>query len=286
MQDMLLPRSLLVGLLVLLSMFSSGCSLRKVGYGLAAKYVSQRLIDTFAIEGRDKIVAERAIRDIHKWHRQSELPRYVTLIDGLTDRLRDGMSDDDFRWLQQQGDEAMARLADKFAPPAADVLSRLREDQLVAAERNLAKSEKERFDKLDQSDEKYFAYRLDNTKKTLKTWLGSYSDEQLQIFAAFHREDRDEERKRREAMRANRAQLLQAVRSKQDKQELSAMIVHWMTTRQTAPTPDYQQNEQRQEQRYARLLQQVDRTLSVKQRQHLIAELAAWKQDFVALQAE
>ena len=29
----------------------------------------------------------------------------------------------------------------------------------------LAKSEKERFDKLDQSDEKYFAYRLDNTKR-------------------------------------------------------------------------------------------------------------------------
>ena len=39
------------------------------------------------------------------------------------------------------------------------------------------------------------------------------------------------------------------------------MIVHWMTTRQTAPTPDYQQNEQRQEQRYARLLQQVDHTV-------------------------
>lgn len=286
MGDMLLPRSLLSGLLVLLSLVSSGCSLRKVGYDLAGKFVSQRMIDTFALDGQDKTTAERVIRDLHKWHRREELPRYATMIDGLVERLRDGMSEEDFRWLQQQTDDAVSRLATKFAPPAAEVLSHLREDQLVTAEQKMAKSEKERFDKLDQSDEKYYAYRLENTKKTLKTWIGSYTDEQLRIFAAFHREDRAEELKRREAMRKNRGQILQSVRSKMPAADLSAMIVRWMTTRQTTPTPDYQQNEQRQEQRYARLLMQVDRTLSDKQRQYLIRELSAWQKDFVTLSAE
>ena len=286
MGDMLLSRALLVGLVVTSLVSLSGCSLRKFGYELAGKYVSSRMVDTFGLDGQDKSTAERVVREIHKWHRKEELPRYATLIDGLVERLRDGMSDEDFRWLQQQGDEAVARLAKKFAPPAAEMLTRLREDQVAHAEKKMSDGEKERFAKLDQSEDKYYAYRLENTKKTLKTWLGSYTDEQLQIFATFHREDRAEEIKRREVLRKNRAHLLEAVRSKKSASDLSALIYHWLTTRQTDPSPDFQQSEQRQEERYAQLLRKVDRTLSEKQRLYLLRELGLWRQDFLTLAAE
>lgn len=286
MSGMLLPRALLVGFFVLSSLLSSGCSLRKVGYELAGKLISSRMVDTFALDGQDKSTAERVVREIHRWHRREELPRYATLIDGLSERLRDGMSDEDFRWLQIQGDEAVARLAKKFAPPAAEVLTHLREDQIVHAEKKMADGEKERFAKLDQSEDKYYAYRLENTKKTLKTWLGSYTDEQLQIFAAFHREDRSEELKRREVVRRNRDHLVKAVRAKTSAADLSALIYQWVTTRQTEPTTDFQQSEQRQEEKYAQLLRKVDRTLSEKQRLYLLRELGSWRQDFLTLAAE
>lgn len=286
MIGMLLPRALLVGFFVLSSLLSSGCSLRKVGYELAGKLISSRMVDTFALDGQDKSTAERVVREIHRWHRREELPRYATLIDGLSERLRDGMSDEDFRWLQIQGDEAVARLAKKFAPPAAEVLTHLREDQIVHAEKKMADGEKERFAKLDQSEDKYYAYRLENTKKTLKTWLGSYTDEQLQIFAAFHREDRSEELKRREVVRRNRDHLVKAVRAKTSAADLSALIYQWVTTRQTEPTTDFQQSEQRQEEKYAQLLRKVDRTLSEKQRLYLLRELGSWRQDFLTLAAE
>lgn len=271
---------------LIFTLLSSGCSMRKVGYDLAGRIVSSRMIDTFALHGQDKATAERFIRELHKWHRQKELPRYIQVIDGLSDRLRDGMSEDDLRWLQQQGDEAILRLAEQLAPQSAEVLSHLSEEQLRHADRKMEKSERERFERLDQSEDKYYAYRLENTKKTLKTWIGSYTDEQLAIFASFHRQDRDEERKRREATRKNRASLLAAIRNKAPVAELSSMIRHWFTTRQTHPAPDYQQSEAQQQALYNQLILRVDKTLSATQRAHLLSELAAWRRDFVELSAK
>jgi len=286
MKIMLLHRAMAFLCLLLAMLVTSGCSLRKVGYGLAGRVLASRMIDTFALEGQDKTQSERLIRELHKWHRQEELPRYVQIIDGLTERLHDGMSEDDLHWLQQQGDEAVARIATRFAPPAAELLSRLRQDQLSHAEKKLEQGERERFEKIDQSEEKYYAYRIENTKKTLKTWLGSYTDEQLAIFAAFHRQDRPEELRRREATRNNRAHLLSAIRGHAPTTELSAMIYRWATTRQTAPSPDYQQTEQRQDTAYSQLLMRVDRTLTEKQRSYLLNELRNWRRDFVTLAAE
>jgi hypothetical protein len=283
---MLLHRVMSWMCLLLAMLVTSGCSLRKVGYDLAGRILSSRMIDTFALEGQDKTQAERLIRELHKWHRHEELPRYVQLLDGLSARLRDGMSEDDLKWVQQQGDEAVARIATRFAPPAAEVLSRLREDQLSHAEKKMEQGERERFEKIDQTEDKYYAYRLENTKKVLKTWLGSYTDEQLAIFAAFHHQDRPEELRRREATRRNRAHLLSAIRAHASTAELSAMIFRWATTRQTAPSPDYQQTEQRQDAAYGQLLMRVDRTLSDKQRSYLLNELTNWRRDFVTLAAE
>ena len=64
------------------------------------------------------------------------------------------------------------------------------------------------------------------------------------------------------------------------------MIHHWFTTRQTNPTPDYQQNEQRQQALYNQLVLRVDKTLTAKQRAYLLHELAAWRRDFVELSAK
>ena len=108
------------------------------------------------------------------------------------------MSEDDLKWLQQQGDDAIARMATRVAPPSAELLSHLSESQLLHAAKRMERSERERFEKLDQSEDKYYAYRLENTKKTLKTWLGSYTDEQVAIFASFHHQDRQEELRRRD----------------------------------------------------------------------------------------
>lgn len=286
MWGMLLRR--VVGLFgwLVVALFLSSCSLRKVGYDLAGRIVTSRVVDTFDLSGQDKATAERVVRELHKWHRHEELPRYVQLIDGLSERLRDGMSEDDLKWLQQQGDDAIARMATRAAPPSAELLSHLSESQLLHAAKRMERSERERFEKLDQSEDKYYAYRLENTKKTLKTWLGSYTDEQVAIFASFHHQDRQEELRRREVTRQNRAHLLDAIRNRVSTAELSSMISRWMTTRQTSPTADYQQNEQRQQEHYSQLILRVDRTLSKQQRDYLLGELSAWRRDFATLAAQ
>lgn len=273
-------------ILLWLVLVQTGCSMRKLGYDLAPRYVSQRLASTLALDEPERRQTDRSVRDLAHWHRRTELSRYVVLLSGLSDRFRDGMSPDDFAWLRDQGNQALARLAARFSPDIAPFLAHLSEDQLRHAEAELAKSERERFQKLDQTDEKYFSYRRANTQKLLKTWLGSYTDEQLALFVAFHKQDRDMERARRDASRNSRADLASAIRNKASKEELAQKLYRWVTQRQTTPTQDYQLMEREQEDQYVSLLLNVDRTLSPAQRQHLLSELAAWKSDFAALAAE
>lgn len=270
----------------LLVLLLCGCSMRKVGYHFADRYLSGRLADTFALEEMEKTQTHRIVRNLHVWHRKKELPRYAGLLDGLGARLSDGMTQEDFSWLRVEGNQAVARLGAQFAPLAATFLLQRRPDQLEHATRKMSEAEAERFEKLDAPEKEYFAYRKARTKKLLKTWLGSYTDEQLQLFCAFHEQDRHMEFARRKAQQENRQKLLWAVQQKQPPQAIETLILHWLTQRQTHPTPDYQQTERQQEEKYVQLLLLVDRTLSAKQRHHLMTELAAWKRDFIELAAE
>lgn len=269
---------LVLGVLVL-----GGCSVRKFFYNYGGSLLVRRINQTFGLRGAQKQTAESMVKSIHAWHRKSELPRYVQILDGLTSRAQDGLTYDELAWLLGEVDAATRRTAERLAPDAAKVLRSLTPDQIQHAESEMKKGEQERFERLERPEADYINFRLKRARKNLTDWLGSYSDAQLQEFEKFIRKNRLEEKKRQKVVQDNQRALIDALRSGTDEAGLRDLIYRWVATRQANPTPEYQRDEDQNWREFSEMLLAVDRLMTPQQRQHLLGELRSLSKDLAEL---
>lgn len=279
-------RRSLLGLTAVLLLFSTGCSIRKLAYNLAARLATSRIADTFHLDSRQKSDLETRVHAVHDWHRRSELPQYATVLDGAIRRCEDGMSREDLTWMFDELDGAWKRMAGRLAVEAGQVLTQLRPDQIDKSEAEMKKSERERFEKLELPEEQYIQARLKVAKKNLKTWLGSYNDAQLAEYERFVRKNRPEELRRRLKTQANEQLLLDALRRRASAKEIETIVLRWVTRQEVQETPGFQQAETRNQEDFIQFLLAMDRTLTPEQRRHLLRELRAVRTDLAELAAE
>ena len=132
-----------MGLLGLL-LSTGGCSLRKVAYGLANRLVMTRLTDTFHLDDKQRLAMSHKVNEIHAWHRQQELPRYVALLDAFLPKLEDGLARGELEWLMRESTAGVERFAARTAPDIATILDTLSPQQIAQAAGEMKKSERER----------------------------------------------------------------------------------------------------------------------------------------------
>lgn len=268
-----------LGLLVLL-LTTAACSLRKVAYGMANRLIVSRLSDTFKLNETQRQQLTARVATLHAWHRKEELPRYVALIDGFLPKLENGLDRGELEWLMREGNTALDRLAQRSAPEVAAVLDALSPQQINQSAAEMKKAERERFEKLEMSEEDYVRHRMKAGRKNLSTWLGTYTPQQLADYEKFVRKNRPEEQRRRRRTQQNQQALLDALRAKRGAQALGHILSRWMTRQEVEETPEFQAAEGRNNAEYIDFLLTLDRSLSVAQRTHLLNELRAWRRDF------
>lgn len=268
-----------LGLFALL-LSTAACSLRKVAYGMANRLIVSRLADTFHLDGKQRQLLTDKIGGLHAWHRQQELPRYVALIDGFLPKLENGLEKSELEWLVREGNGAIERLAVRAAPEMAAVLEGLSPQQINQSAAEMKKSERERFEKLETSEEEYVRHRLKAGRKNLSTWLGTYTPQQLAEYERFVRKNRPEELRRRKRTQQNQQVLLDALRNHKGVPALTHILTRWMTRQEAEETPEFQAAEGRNMNEYLEFLLTMDRSLSPAQRTHLMNELRAWRRDF------
>lgn len=268
-----------LGLLALL-LSTAACSLRKVAYGMANRLIVSRLSDTFHLDDKQRQLLQTKVAGLHTWHRQEELPRYVALIDAFLPKLENGLEKAELDWLVREGNSAIERLAGRAAPEFAVVLESLSPQQINQSAAEMKKSERERFEKLEASEEDYVRHRLKAGRKNLSTWLGTYTPQQLAEYERFVRKNRPEELRRRKRTQQNQQVLLDALRTHRGVPALTHILSRWMTRQEAEETQDFQAAEGRNMNDYLDFLLTMDRSLSPAQRTHLLNELKAWRRDF------
>ena len=250
-----------------------GCSLRKIGYNLAPRFLVNRLADTFDLNKAQKQQAHAAVAGLHSWHRQNELPRYVEFLDAILAKTADGLTRDEVQWMLTEGEHAWERAAQKVVPEAAALLVTLTPEQISHSEAEMKKGSQERFERLELSEQDYVNFRLKKAKKTMNNWLGSYTGAQLAEFERFIRKNRVEELRRQKLTEQSRATLLTALRARTPRPALETILYNWMTKQETAPTAEHQGAEERNRGDFVELVLAVDHLLSAEQRQHLLKEM-------------
>ena len=269
--------------LVCAAVLLTGCSLRKIGYNLAARFVVSKLSDTFDLKKPQKQKAQAAVAMLHDWHRKTELPRYVQFIDAIMAKTADGLTQDELMWMFKEGEVTWDRTAHKLAPEAAALLVTLSPEQLAHAEGEMNKASQERFERLELPEQDYVNFRLKKAKKNMNTWLGSYTDAQLAQFDRFIRKNRVEELRRQRLNEQNRAALITALREHAPQQNVETLLFNWMTKQQVAPTDEHQRAEERNLNDFVDMVLAIDRSLSPAQRQHLLKELRTLRTEIYEL---
>lgn len=272
----------LMGLLLLLG----GCSVRKVGYALAPRFLVSRIVDTYDLDRSQKKALWSRIGALFYWHRHTELPMYVKLLDGTLERLQDQLTQQEAAWISGEVDQAVQRLAKAAAPVAGQTLTGLSKEQIDHSEGAMKKGSQERFERLELPEEKYVAFRLGKARKNLTTWLGTYTEAQLREFEGFIRKNRLEEQRRMHRTEKNRAELLAALRSGASTSDLERLFFNWVSKLQTTPDAESEQAERVNQQEFIDMLLRIEHSLSPQQRQHLLTEIRSVRNDFAELAAE
>lgn len=269
--------------LVCAALLLVGCSLRKIGYNLAPRFVVSRLADTFDLKKPQKQQAQMVVAGLHDWHRKTELPRYVEFLDAIMAKTADGLTQEEVMWMFKEGEVTWERTAHKLVPPAAALLVTLSPEQITHSEAEMKKGSQERFERLELPEQDYVNFRLKKAKKNLNTWLGSYTDAQLSQFESFIRKNRVEELRRQKLTDQNRAALLAALRERAPQATIETLLFNWMTKQQVSPTDDHQQAEERNLRDFVDMILAIDRSLSPTQRQHLIKEMRTLRTELYEL---
>lgn len=272
----LLP--LLVGLAL-----QSGCSVRKLAYRFADRFVMKAVDDSFGLTSPQSKALRQRVQQVLLWHRRSELVRYVAVLTRLERDVADGTTREELVALQADMNGAAERLAQRAAPEAGWLLASLSPAQVEAAAVRTVKEERERFKDLDQPGEIYVQRRMQAARKSLKTWLGEPTDAQLLMVAAYLRENRPHEERRREQARKNRRGLITALRARPGEPALTELARGWMTRQEVGESRTDRDAEQESRGRFLELLLRLDQSLTPTQRQHLVNELRGWRRDLAEI---
>jgi hypothetical protein len=268
---------------LLAALVLSGCSVRKIAYNFANRFLVTKLVDTFDLDRAQKKQAQAAVTAIHKWHRSSELPQYVQFLDQLCEKLGDGLSRDEVLWMLQQGEGAFERVARRIAPDMAALLVSLTPAQVAHSQSELQKGSQERFERLEAPEQEYVNFRLKRARKNMTTWMGSYTDGQISDFERFIRENRPEELRRQKDNEQSRQILVAALTDHASAAAIETLLLNWMTKQQARPTDAVQRAEERNRDDFVDLVLNIDRSLSPAQRQHLLKELRTLRTELYEL---
>jgi hypothetical protein len=259
----------------------AGCgSVVRVAYNngdVAARFMAHEYFD---LHGEQSDLLKGQLVRFHAWHRREELPRYAALFGEASGRLAAGLERADVAWaiaaVRERYRATVEQAADEFAPVAAT----MRPDNLAALERKLAETnEKFAREFLSGDAAKQARARAKRLASWIDEWLGTVTPEQEARIAAFAQVQPDLNRIRLEDRKRRQQEFVALLREHGKAPDLAArlreFLVHWERDR----GPEHRRQAREWEERLVTLIVDLDRTLTPKQREHVVRRFAFFAEE-------
>ncbi len=272
-------RALCLGILILSTLTGCGSFVR-LAYNNADIGVRMMANDYLDLEGEQSDRLRERIGQYHRWHRRSELPRYIEALDDLVIRLKRGMEPADFAWATAVVQVRYRALIGQSIHDVTPLLDRLTTDNLARLEKKLAESNEtfER-DTMQKDPERRRAERLRTLVKRARDWLGAITPDQEVRLARYAEASAPifsgllEERRRRHQA------VLQALRSESEASDRAQRLHSLLVTYERHRTEEYAAISEAWQARLGALLLDLERSLSHEQRKHLIERIAYYARE-------
>src|SRR6266568_1425660 len=262
----------------------AACSATRVAYDNAdtvLRFMASSYLDLDAAQSDD--LAPRIAR-FHRWHRGNELPIYAALLRSASQRAAAGITAEDVAWGLANVRLRYRRFAAKAAEDAAPVLATLANAQLAALERKFAESNEKYTKEFLSSDDKERRRRqLKRMLERFRDFAGDLTpDQQARIgrFALAHERHvalRFEDRQRWQR------DFVAALKEERKPEDLGRHLVEMFERPELRRSEEFIEEDTRWEEDLGRLIVDLDRSLSPKQRAHVVRRLSDYAEDFSVL---
>jgi hypothetical protein len=246
---------------------------------MASSYLE--LDPTQAEDMRQRII------QFHEWHRKSELPAYAALMRSASERAARGITADDVAWGLANVRARYRKFAVKAAEDAAPVLVTLGPDQIAALESKFADNN-EKFERefLSADDAKRRRAQTERMLERFRDFAGDLRVEQearIELFVLAH--------EKHVALRfADRRQwqrdIVAAIKAHRAPSELGASLADIFNKPERRRPEVFIREDRVWEDDLGQLIVELDRSLSPKQRAHVVRRLSDYASDFAALAGE
>ena len=229
---------------------------------------------------------QRIVR-FHEWHRNTELPAYAALMRGASERAARGINAEDVAWGLTNVRARYRKLAVKAVEDAAPVLVTLSPAQIDALERKF-EDNNEKFQRnfLPRDDAERRRAQGKRMLERFRDFAGDLTPDQearIERFALAHQNHvvlRFEDRLQWQR------ELVAAIRTRREARDLGATLGEIFSRPERRRTEAFIRNDKAWDDDLAQLIVELDRSLSPKQRAHVVRRLSDYANDFAALAGE
>ena len=262
----------------------TACSLTRVAYDYAdsiVPYMASSYLDLDAVQSER---LRPLIVRFHEWHRTNELPVYAALLRSASQRAAKGITADDVAWAMDSLRSRYRRLAAKAAEDAAPVLATLEPAQLAVLEHKFAESnEKYAKEYLPKDDAKRRRTQAKRMLDRFRDIAGSLTHEQEARIERFSLDHERHVELRFEDRQHWQRDLVALLREHRDPKDLGPRLAHLFYNPELRRSEEFSQEDKRWNEDFGRLIADLDRTLSERQRAHVVKRLSGYAEDFSVL---
>jgi hypothetical protein len=265
----------------------ASCSATRLAYDNADTAVRFMAPSYFDLNHEQAEELRLRVVQFHQWHRQNELPAYAALMRGASERVARGITAEDVAWGLSHVRARYRSFGAKAAEDAAPVLATLAPAQIAALEHRFAENN-QKFAKefLAADGEKRRRAQAKRMLERFRDFAGDLTPDQEARIERFAFAHESHVALRFEDRRQWQRDVVAALKAQHEARELGRSLAETFNRPELRRSEEFIREDRRWDEDLGELIVGLDRTLSTKQRAHVVRKLSDYAEDFAALAGE
>lgn len=270
---------------MLVALFALGaCTALQFSYNNADGLLRYMAWDYFDLDADQADSLQQRFVRLREWHRSTELPVYLDLLQTAGDKVSKGLTIADVDWAIAILRGHYRLLAQRAAQDAAPVLATLKADQIGALEKKLAKEDIRYVEQwLAGEEKKRHRKRVERMIDQFEEWTGDLDASQRSRVERFVSSHSGVYAKRLEERRRWQREAVVLLKHHRTASELALPLGRLFAEPEAGRSEEYIRDMRRWESDLARLIVELDTTLSADQRGRVLRRMERYAEDFRAL---
>jgi hypothetical protein len=217
-------------LFLILAGLLTSCSALSLTYHYADWLAYWKVDHYFDVSPYQKTVLRTHLTQLHSWHREQEIPRYVEFLQTILSFWQDGLTRRELDDLFEQYAVLRGRLGAQVASESIEFLTTVNSEQVQYLEEVMQTENQEWLTELGKDISMRQANRVERVLDWLRTWFGYVPPEQEQVFTEVIEQYPDTVDQWMEFRRYRQHQFAILLRSHAAPQTIEQQVHDWLVT--------------------------------------------------------